>query len=42
LVGTERGRHRLPPHVLILALFASMVLHGFFRAALMQSTEPLG
>jgi putative copper resistance protein D len=42
LVGTDPGRRRLPPHVLMLALFATMVFHAFFGVALMQATDPIG
>ncbi|HEY7225179.1 MAG TPA: cytochrome c oxidase assembly protein [Micromonosporaceae bacterium] len=42
LVGTDPGRRRLPPYMLILALFATMVFHAFFGVALMQSTNPVG
>ncbi|WP_431932575.1 cytochrome c oxidase assembly protein [Micromonospora sp. RP3T] len=38
LIGTDPGRPRLPHPVLVLIHLASMMAHGFFGLALMQTT----
>jgi cytochrome c oxidase assembly factor CtaG/putative copper export protein len=41
LVGTDPGRHRWTPPMLILVLFAAMAFHAFFGVALMQAQYPV-
>ncbi len=41
LVGTDPGRRRWSPPLLILVLFAAMAFHAFFGVALMQAQEPI-
>ncbi|MDP9793675.1 putative copper resistance protein D [Catenuloplanes nepalensis] len=38
LIGVDPGRRRVPPPILVLVHFASMVLHAFFGLTLLQST----
>jgi putative copper resistance protein D len=42
LIGSDPGRRRWSPPILLLVLFASMVFHAFFGVAMMQSTDIVG
>jgi putative copper resistance protein D len=39
LVGTDPGRRRWSPPMLLLVLFAAMIFHAFFGVAMMQSQD---